>query len=244
MGSPMRRIQVDMFEVQLGAGILLQFRDGERVIRILADAGVHASGYRPDHVHKKLPFAFAAFGGEGRRLDLMIGTHYDADHLKGLVPIIEDEGISITEAWMPPVANDTQPHALEDQPDDERFLAHQFAAEDGLLKLEAYLNRKRDICEAAAKREHAADMFRAELRRDIDIRPLSEFRGRDTGEDALAYFTAHRRDAAATLGESDSSHADDDVLLPLQAGLGSAERRRRFRYRRTERLMTALSSWT
>jgi hypothetical protein len=38
-------IQVDMFEVQLGAGLLLQFRrpDG-RLIRVLADAGVHARG--------------------------------------------------------------------------------------------------------------------------------------------------------------------------------------------------------
>jgi len=34
-------IQVDMFEVQLGAALLLQFRiDSGQVVRILADAGV------------------------------------------------------------------------------------------------------------------------------------------------------------------------------------------------------------
>ena len=37
-------IQIDMFDVQLGAAMLLQFTiDGENV-RILADAGVKASG--------------------------------------------------------------------------------------------------------------------------------------------------------------------------------------------------------
>ena len=55
-------IQIDMFEVQLGAGLLLQFRSGDAVVRVLADAGVHASGYPKDHVHRKLPEAFASFG--------------------------------------------------------------------------------------------------------------------------------------------------------------------------------------
>jgi hypothetical protein len=219
----MDRIQIDMFEVQLGAGLLLQFRDRNRIIRVLADAGVHASNYPLNHVHRKLDSALAAFGGKDRRIDLIIGTHYDADHLKGLVPIIEDESIAITEAWMPPVANDIDPHALEDEPKDERFLAHQFAAKDGERKLAAYLDRKQEVCEAAAEREHAADSFRKGLRRDMKTKALSRSAGDDSGDDALAYFTAHRRDAAATLGESESSHADQDFLLPIQAKLGAAE---------------------
>ena len=106
----MRRIQVDMFEVQLGAAVLVQFSTPNGPVRVLADAGVKASGYPVDHVHGKLQDAFDSFGDPRRRLDLIIGTHYDEDHLVGLVPIIEDSSISIGEAWMPPVANDTQPN--------------------------------------------------------------------------------------------------------------------------------------
>ena len=38
-------IQIDMFEVQLGAALLLQFRtENKNVVRVLADAGISASG--------------------------------------------------------------------------------------------------------------------------------------------------------------------------------------------------------
>jgi hypothetical protein len=41
--APTDTIQVDMFEVQLGAAVLLQFRNDKGLACILADAGVHAS---------------------------------------------------------------------------------------------------------------------------------------------------------------------------------------------------------
>ena len=111
-----KTIQVDMFEVQLGAAMLMQFRlaSGE-IVRVLADAGVDkASGYKTDHVFSKL------FDGSGSatgvwtdfdtttepRLNLIIGTHYDADHLRGLVPIIDHHALPIDEIWLPPVQDD------------------------------------------------------------------------------------------------------------------------------------------
>jgi beta-lactamase superfamily II metal-dependent hydrolase len=97
-------IQIDMFEVQLGAGLLMQFDAPDGVVRVLADAGVHASGYAKDHVKKKLPAAFTAMGDARLRIDLVIGTHYDADHLDGLPPIISDSTYEIGEVWLPPVS--------------------------------------------------------------------------------------------------------------------------------------------
>jgi hypothetical protein len=44
----MPHMQIDMFEVQLGAAILLQFTTDDGPIRVLADAGVKASGYEPE----------------------------------------------------------------------------------------------------------------------------------------------------------------------------------------------------
>lgn len=69
-----KKIQVDMFEVLLGAAMLLQFQlQGGKVVRVIVDAGV-----TPKHVA------------------LMVGTHYDEDHLTGLVPIVEDPSYSTT----------------------------------------------------------------------------------------------------------------------------------------------------
>ena len=118
-------IQVDMFAVELGAAILLQFETKRGPVRILADAGEARH-----QVSKRLPKAMGAFG-RGSVIDLMIGTHYDADHLEGLVDIINDPSISIGEAWLPPVANDTQRHAADDAIGNRNLLALQLAGKDG-----------------------------------------------------------------------------------------------------------------
>lgn len=90
-----------MFEVGLGAALLLQFRlkDGQ-VVRVLADAGIMHGP--TDRVLMRLPEALDSFD-TSRRIDLIIGTHYDGDHLKGLPEIIRSEEFDFGEAWMPPV---------------------------------------------------------------------------------------------------------------------------------------------
>ena len=48
-------IIVDMFEVQLGAAVLLRFiAHDEQTVTVLADAGTHGGNYGRDHVlHKR-----------------------------------------------------------------------------------------------------------------------------------------------------------------------------------------------
>lgn len=137
-------IQIDMFEVQLGAAILLQFRDSNGAVRVLADAGIHASGYTDEHVHQKLDEIFAEQDGEERRIDLMIGTHYDADHLEGLVPILEDETIEVGQLWLPPVANDVEEASFDTAVGDHQLLAVQFAGENHRESLERYIAEKQN----------------------------------------------------------------------------------------------------
>lgn len=136
----MTDIQLDMFEVQLGAAILLSFNVNGRNVKILADAGVRASGYAADHVLQKLN---QIFGDGPRRIDLIIGTHYDEDHLLGLVPIINDATITIGEAWMPPVADDTVNVAVDQPVASSQLLAHKFKGESGRAALAEYLGAKR-----------------------------------------------------------------------------------------------------
>ncbi|MGB3524786.1 MAG: hypothetical protein WBB32_02340 [Flavobacteriales bacterium] len=104
------KIQVDMFEVGLGAALLLQFRlTNGQVVRVLADAGI--VGGSTDRVMKRLPEALDSFD-KSRRIDLIIGTHYDGDHLKGLPEIIRSDKFEFGEAWMPPVMKENGTLAL------------------------------------------------------------------------------------------------------------------------------------
>lgn len=207
----MRRIQVDMFEVQLGAALLVQFGTTHGPVRVLADAGVKASGYPVDHVHGKLQEAFDSFGDPQRRLDLIIGTHYDEDHLVGLVPIIEDPSISIGEAWLPPVANDTQPRARDRGMGPPDLLVMQFAGSEGPRRLTEYLNAKQVLCQQAAELERSADVFRNDRPRTVrpDLGPAGAARGERDAHDWARLFRAHVQDAAITLGPAagDLTHA-------------------------------------
>ena len=186
----MHKIQIDMFEVQLGAAVLLQFNDDGMPVTVLADAGVKASRYPPEHVRDKVLAILDARGGE-RRIDLIIGTHYDEDHLNGLVPIINDESISIGEAWMPPVVNDTQAFAFDQALAPKDMLAQQFHGESGTQVLADYLAAKRSDCHLVSALEGDADsnrlwthLSRKAEARDIDIDPLdiSYFRAQLAGD--------------------------------------------------------------
>ena len=207
----MGRIQVDMFEVQLGAALLVQFGTPDGPVRVLADAGVKASGYPVDHVHRKLQDAFDSFGDSRRRLDLIIGTHYDEDHLVGLVPIIADESIAIGEAWMPPVANDTQPHPKDRAVGESDLLVQQLAAEDGVQRLAEYLTAKHATCMQSAGLERAADRFRSDRPRTRrpDLSPDAAPRGVREVAQWTRIFRVHAEDAAITLGAAagDLTHA-------------------------------------
>jgi hypothetical protein len=213
-------IQVDMFDVQLGAALLIQFREPHGdVVRVLADAGVDPrSKYKQDHVLMPLKQAMRAFDDRSHRLDLIIGTHYDADHLEGLVPIINDRSIDIVEAWMPPVANDTQPHAIDDEPQEREVLAKQFEAENGRSVLERYFQAKHGTCAYLEGLQRAAEDIITERNRGQPSlrRPPERRRSDDWLEEHRSAFIRHISEASAALGESPEAHthADDDIQIP------------------------------
>jgi hypothetical protein len=218
-------IQVDMFEVQLGAALLLQFKTSRgRIVRVLADAGVRASNYRPDHVLNKLTEAFDSFGSSDRHIDLIIGTHYDEDHLEGLVPIIEDSTISITEAWLPPVANDTELHAFDRSVAEGDFLARQFYAEADHQRLIRYLEAKRRICEQVRPRADDSESLGE---------PGPEWTNKNVLEVAPQIFKRYLDEALESLGLSYDGHADDECFNPqgLRELLRLVDRRRPWRDR-------------
>jgi beta-lactamase superfamily II metal-dependent hydrolase len=200
----MSKIQIDMFEVQLGAAILLQFMAEDGVVRVLADAGIKASGYELERVRDRLLPILDASGG--RRIDLVIGTHYDKDHLNGLVSVINDKSITIGEAWMPPIANDTEPHALDAMLSDADLLPHQFYSESGEQHLISYLAAKRADCEMLLVLEG-----QRELRQDLRTwRParLNRYRSRDN---SVEFF---RNQLNQLIPEGDCHHGTDQEIEP------------------------------
>jgi hypothetical protein len=219
----MKEIQVDMFEVQLGAAMLLQFkRDVGDWVSVLADAGIDASGYPLDHVRDKLrqPGTLQSETPNGFRIDLMIGTHYDKDHLVGLIPIIEDRAFDIGEAWLPPVANDTQLHAFDDAPDETKLLAFQFADEEGEARLARYLRKKDKICREAsaliemsfakAEGDEGAELRIEERLEAVElVRKLTDNVGVDE-----EWFTDYLKQADEIIGDETLSHvgAELDVM--------------------------------
>lgn len=203
-------IQVDAFEVGLGAALLVQYRGDGGTIRILADGGMD-SKLPAEHVNKKLADAFAAFGHERPRIDLVIGTHYDGDHLKGLVPIIENGDIEIGDVWLPPVANDVQPARVGARIDERNMLGSQFAAD--ATAITSYLRRKADQVRELHQYELAAGQAAGD-----ESERVAEFihMEPETAHDYLTFFDRVTDDALEAMGIERDDPLPDDVVDPQE----------------------------
>lgn len=205
-------IQVDMFEVGLGSALLLQFETATGPVRVLADAGVDRD-YAHDHAKVPIVRAMTDFA-TSKRIDLMIGTHYDADHLKGLVPVIEDNSIAIGEAWLPPVANDVRLR-VGDKPRDQDLLALQFAdaAQRETVLLEYLRAQAATIQTARRLREEGRDSGFSHMREALFSAPRRTERVDMPDEELLnfdGFFEQVQRSAETRSGEP-SGHVDIDL---------------------------------
>lgn len=223
-----KSIQVDMFDVQLGAAMLMQFRlaSGE-IVRILADAGVDkASGYKIDHVLSKLFESGGSATGVWTdfdttaepRLNLIIGTHYDADHLRGLVPIIDHHALQIDEIWLPPVQDDQADVSANSVSGGNANLAQRLLDDDGSTIICKYLHNKAQriqevdgIYQDLATQEGRLQELNLTDRNETI--PVPEFKPNYwNSERAIHYFDWHIRVANRTLGirDDEDHHAHDD----------------------------------
>ena len=149
----MNDIQIDMYPVGLGSAMLMQFTDerGDR-IRVLADGGV-GKGKKPEIVRDALLEELLHHDSDCVNLDLVVGTHYDEDHLAGLVPILKEMRFQIGEIWLPPIVNDTgDMHKDPIEVNRPALLAHQFMDENlGTEALSHYLRSKVEIVVATSQ---------------------------------------------------------------------------------------------
>lgn len=209
------KIQMDMYAVELGAALLLQFETPQGLVRILADAG--EAKY---DVNSRLGRSMQRFGGDSLHIDLMIGTHYDADHLDGLVAVIENPDITIGEAWLPPVANDTEMVPHESALRDSSLLALQFASDAGSTVLRDYLIAKAVLCTRLSNIERQVDgargIYRGRIERDGNLEEMMQnfSSHHEAALLARSYFESEVIDAERTIGGEVGGHADVDTADP------------------------------
>lgn len=223
-----KTIQVDMFEVQLGAAMLMQFRlaSGE-IVRILADAGVDkASGYKTDHVFSKLFDSLGSATGvwtdfdttTAPRLNLIIGTHYDEDHLRGLVPIINHHALPIDEIWLPPVQDDQADVSVSSVSGGNANLAQRLLDDDGRTVIREYLHNKAQRIQEVDRIYQKLEAQEERLQ-ELDLTgrnetiAVPEFKSDDWNlEGVIHYFEWHIRVANRTLGirDDEDHHPHDD----------------------------------
>lgn len=210
----MEEIQIDMFEVQLGASILIQFFAEDRTVTILADAGTSGGSYGRDHIVDKLQAILPSTEGHRARIDLLIGTHYDSDHLNRMVPVIEQ--YEIGEAWLPPVADDTAPVADEwEAPRFDDFIASKFAADDDGANFHRYMRSKAAQIQTILKSRQLLDQREG---RSLDaLLSADDASGEDLPESVdIEYFERRLAEADRFLSVSSfTDHAESDVRPPL-----------------------------
>lgn len=122
MAKPATSIELEMFAVGLGSSIYLRCRSETDEIRILADGGV-GHGISETLVERKLSTILDNENAD--RIDLIIGTHYDEDHLRGLVSVVK-HGWAIGELWLPPILDDTATLVSDILPPPSKLLGNRF----------------------------------------------------------------------------------------------------------------------
>lgn len=209
-------IKITMYSVGLGAAMLLEFRRSDRTVTVLADGGDAGAGVRvADEVAAALgPVEGAA--GPSRPLDLVIGTHYDEDHLDGLVELVgRGVTIPVREIWLPPVADDTlsgsgPADATGHAPKGEDTLAARFAADEGREAYDAYLRDKAATLDNLDEFEQMFDLRSSTDEPDADS--SRDRRGRDEAL-GLTRFRRVRGAARRRLAVSGVEHfSGGDVL--------------------------------
>jgi hypothetical protein len=214
----MPKIEITMYEVQLGAAILLQFYEDNRTVRVLADAGIHAKNYSRDHVQKKLKATSID------QIDLLMGTHYDKDHLDGLIDVVACGSIGITEAWLPPVSDDSETETSKNDTlgSESMCLGQKFASRGGDIAFKDYVDYQKNICEKSlqARNEIIEEFgFRQFTQNEDKIFVSSNLKSNADHQAIEDYFNAHLKLANSELEvpEGRERQADEDVDEPNES---------------------------
>jgi beta-lactamase superfamily II metal-dependent hydrolase len=144
----MSTLDVTLLPAGQGDSILLEYGDlGERH-RVLVDGG-------PARCYADVAARLAELPADRRRVDLLVLTHVDADHVEGVIKLVNDAGLAveISEVWF---------NGYEQLPPDDELGAPQGEILSALLSARGIPLNTRFDGQAVARRNGAA-LPRAEL---------------------------------------------------------------------------------
>lgn len=192
-------IDLRMFDVGLGSAILIELDRGFDMVRILADGGDHSAGLK---VEAQLATLWAR---TGRRptIDLVIGTHYDADHLDGLTVLFQKGRVEVVELWLPPVLDDTDERENNREPRTEASLVRRFSSSQGGAAFLRYLDAKR--ARLALLNELEGEVPSDRLDGKLEGRTDVDDGSRPLGQERL-FFEREVEKAVRLLGERGGEH--------------------------------------
>ena len=100
MATNSRSIEVEIFPAAFGDAILVRCVSGLESVNILIDGGVRST--YEHYIEKRL----RELGSQGHRLNLLVVTHFDTDHIGGVLELLKDNGpaatpdvIEISDIW-------------------------------------------------------------------------------------------------------------------------------------------------
>ena len=87
--------KITMFDVGDGDAILVHLKKGSKDLVIVVDCG-HTSDYA---THMREPLAALLDETRKEGPDIVVATHYDADHIAGLIPLMKDYEGKVGKLW-------------------------------------------------------------------------------------------------------------------------------------------------
>ena len=143
---------ITMFPAKDGDCFLLEFISGEDEFRMMIDAGPVAFG------EKKLKDSLKQLHSRGKKIDLLMITHFDRDHIGGALPILRSKRLSpvIGEIWhngLAQVAPDLSTSPTEDDNDAICEILRMYQESDSAKTGEISVDQSLHFSELIATRE-------------------------------------------------------------------------------------------
>jgi len=88
------RLSVTLLPAGQGDSVLIEYGDAQRLRRILVDGG-------PVRSYQGISGQLSKIGPDLRSFDLLVMTHVDADHIEGIIKLVNDADLSVEigEVW-------------------------------------------------------------------------------------------------------------------------------------------------
>lgn len=143
------KIEINMINVEDGDAILIDLKKGRETAVILIDGG--EKRFYQDRVKVRLKEVLKKYQKDGP--DLVVCTHYDSDHIGGIIELVKEYGNKIGRLWI-----HEHPGDLKQQIELGEILSNKSFVNEELMDFEAFSTLK-DLRNGMGKEDFDKDNF-------------------------------------------------------------------------------------